>query len=181
MTSEIWRPVPFAPYYQASSEGRVRSLDRWVPHSVSGYVLRNGQILKQTVNTTDRLQVVLHVEGKAVNKSVHSIVCSAFYGPAPDNKPWALHRNGDHRDNRAVNLYWGDPGENAKDMVRHGNHRESRETHCIRGHEKTPENMYVRPDGRGRMCRACVSMRSKKYNQERTLLNRRRGLGDVSE
>lgn len=28
-------------------------------------------------------------------------------------------------------------------------------THCIRGHEFTEENTYVRPGGRKRMCRTC--------------------------
>lgn len=30
---------------------------------------------------------------------------------------------------------------------------------CQRGHEFTPDNTYVRPDGRGRECRACRTAR----------------------
>jgi hypothetical protein len=32
----------------------------------------------------------------------------------------------------------------------------ARKTHCVRGHAFTPENTYVRPEGRGRQCRACM-------------------------
>lgn len=34
-------------------------------------------------------------------------------------------------------------------------HNKVRETHCIRGHELTPENTFTRRDGR-RRCRACM-------------------------
>lgn len=34
----------------------------------------------------------------------------------------------------------------------------AKKTHCSRGHELAGGNLYVRPDGRGRMCRACVAL-----------------------
>lgn len=33
----------------------------------------------------------------------------------------------------------------------------SNKTHCVNGHEFTPENTYERPDGTGRHCRACMN------------------------
>lgn len=33
--------------------------------------------------------------------------------------------------------------------------RRAQQTHCMRGHEFTPENTYVYRDGRARKCRAC--------------------------
>lgn len=38
-------------------------------------------------------------------------------------------------------------------------------THCVHGHEFTPENTYTRPDGRGRACRACNATRSQTWRQ----------------
>lgn len=37
----------------------------------------------------------------------------------------------------------------------------ARQTHCIHGHEFTPENTYYRPDRYGRMCIACRDFRAK--------------------
>jgi hypothetical protein len=35
----------------------------------------------------------------------------------------------------------------------------SRQTHCINGHEFSPENTYLRTDGQGRQCRECKRLR----------------------
>lgn len=34
-------------------------------------------------------------------------------------------------------------------------------THCDKGHEYTENNVYIRPDGKGRMCRSCAAVREK--------------------
>lgn len=36
-------------------------------------------------------------------------------------------------------------------------------THCRHGHEYTPENTYIRPEGEGRGCRACTRINQQKY------------------
>lgn len=38
-----------------------------------------------------------------------------------------------------------------------------RHTHCVRGHELVGENVYVRPDGQGRMCQVCKRERRKRH------------------
>lgn len=35
-------------------------------------------------------------------------------------------------------------------------------THCGSGHELTPENVYIRPDGQGKQCRLCNAVRGSK-------------------
>ena len=41
-------------------------------------------------------------------------------------------------------------------------------THCKNGHEWTPENTYIRPDGDGRQCIACNGLRSnQRYHTKR--------------
>lgn len=43
---------------------------------------------------------------------VARLVCEAFHGPAPEDKPYCLHRDEDSRNNRSKNLYWGTQQEN---------------------------------------------------------------------
>lgn len=40
-------------------------------------------------------------------------------------------------------------------------------THCVNGHEFTPENTYVRPDGKGlRQCKTCAVARTKAWRDK---------------
>lgn len=169
-SGEIWMPIPNLPYYQASSRGRIRSLTRWVCRA-GVYVLREGMVLTPRENTTGRLQVSVYQDSKAQSRSVHSLVCEAFYGPKPEDKPFACHLNGDHLDNRPENLYWGSPTDNAQDTIRHGRNHLANRTHCIRGHEYTENNTYLRPDRRGRQCRKCIKVRGN-TQQDKTRLKR---------
>jgi hypothetical protein len=40
-------------------------------------------------------------------------------------------------------------------------------SHCLRGHEFTPENIYHRPDNHRRQCRACVRIRAARSSARR--------------
>ncbi|MBF6630663.1 MAG: HNH endonuclease [Comamonas sp.] len=51
---------------------------------------------------------------------VHRLVCMAFHGEPPSDKPLARHLNGVSTDNRAANIAWGDHKDNAADAIRHG-------------------------------------------------------------
>lgn len=61
-------------------------------------------------------------------------------------------------------LWLGDNRANQTDAAIKGRQRLQSETHCVNGHEYTPENTYRRP-GRpaGRDCRACIRERSAKH------------------
>lgn len=98
---EEWRPIPGLNGYQASSLGRVRSLDRYLRlrRSPNGYW-------------------VVTVSGK--NRTVNWVVCSAFHGPPPTESHQSAHWDGDKDNNTPGNLRWATPKENEADKVRHG-------------------------------------------------------------
>lgn len=153
--TERWLPVVgYEGYYEVSSAGRVRSLDRWIP-----YVDRRkprfwvGQIRK--INLVKGYpHLMLKRQDRGLNVYVHTLVCEAFYGPRPAPDWEVRHLNGDPQDNRATNLSWGTKKQNAQDSIRHGTNKELNKTRCKYEHEFTDEN--TRRDSRGRRwCRAC--------------------------
>lgn len=106
--TEEWRPVPGFLMVEASNRGRVR---------------RDGRILTPRPHPYDgRWSVYIGRAGGGNYQSllVGRLVCLAFHGPPPTDKPNALHRNGIPTDDRPSNLYWGTSVDNATDMVRHG-------------------------------------------------------------
>lgn len=66
------------------------------------------------------------------------------------------HLDGDTWNNDISNLVASCPPCNRKRAPRRPPRKA---THCTHGHEFTPENTYVRPDGTGRQCRACARRR----------------------
>lgn len=148
-THELWLPVVGYTGYEVSDLGRVRSLDRVLP---CGDKMRHhkGRILKPGKAPKGGHRFV--GLGGGQSQYVHRLVMEAFVGPCPDGLE-VRHLNGDPDDNRVRNLAYGTHAENALDMLRHGNNCNARKTHCINGHEFTPENLAPRKDGR--RCRKC--------------------------
>jgi hypothetical protein len=96
--------------YQASDQGRIRSLSRDIPHPKPGVVRRwAGRVLIPGV-----CRGYLHVKlggGDGVSK-VHRIVLCAFSPRADSASMQVNHKNGDKSDNRLLNLEWATPKEN---------------------------------------------------------------------
>lgn len=106
-------------------------------------------------------------ENPTVSVYVHHSVAEAFLGPRP-NGMQIRHLDGDKLNNRVGNLRYGTPSENVRDVLRHGRHFQANQTHCIHGHEFTPENTYVSPSTGGRVCLACkFSEETKEKNRVR--------------
>lgn len=102
MSEITWRPHPVHTSYEASSDGRIRSLK-------SG-----GRILKPSRRRpNDRYQ---HVVVDGVTIRVHTFVCEAFHGLKPSPEMWVRHLNDIGDDNRPENLVWGTPSQNQDDM-----------------------------------------------------------------
>lgn len=179
-SSEEWRKVAgFEEFYEVSSLGRIRSLDRVVhyPDGRRGYT-KPGVILRPTVHPGDKYcRIALYRDGKCRRRVLlHVLILETFVGQRPEGYE-ARHLNGDGSDNRLVNLQWGTSSENTYDLVRHGTHNNARKTHCKHGHEYTPENTMPQTKG-GRQCRECHRIRHRrnvdKYRPKKLEAQRRR-------
>lgn len=162
-TNEIWKAIDgYEGHYEVSNLGRVRSLDRIVNnHGKSDR--RVGKIRVLTPNDSGHLLLILYRDGVRDRVQVHRLVALAFLGHGLDGQV-VCHRNGQPADNHVENLYWGTLSENMRDAIRHGTNAMARKTHCIRGHEFTPENTYTPPGATSpRACRECSRARSMAY------------------
>ena len=108
--------MPGHPNYEASSLGRVRSVDRTFIDSIGRQYSLPGVVLRPT-RQGRYLKVALGADNTI---AVHIVVCSAFHGPRPAGKHGVAHGNGDCHDNRAANLRWATVTENHADKARHG-------------------------------------------------------------
>jgi hypothetical protein len=149
--SEGWKPVPgYEGYYEVSTLGRVRSLERWARNRRTQEV-----IMRARAKHDGHMQIILRRDGAAKTFLVHRLVLLAFVdGGMPGEE--VLHRDGDPSNNALYNLRWGTKSENMLDQVRHGVHRESRKRSCPSGHLYTPENTYMPPGKNHRICRECA-------------------------
>ena len=87
---EIWRPVGWLGFFEASSWGRIRA----VPSC---------KIKPQTLAKSGFLVVNLYAVGRQNVRNVQSVIAEAFLGPRPAGF-MVLHRNGMRIDNRSANL-----------------------------------------------------------------------------
>lgn len=110
---EEWRVIAEAPDYEVSDRGRVR---RCNPDWQGKYLgrLRRPNFLRGYARYN------LRVGGKAILRSAHYLVCSAFNGPRPDPSFHCAHRDDDKSNNCPDNLYWATPKQNMADAIRNG-------------------------------------------------------------
>ncbi|CAL67452.1 NUMOD4 motif-containing HNH endonuclease [Christiangramia forsetii] len=99
LKDEFWLPIPkYEQFYKVSNLGRVQSLDRqrWTG---SGYHLKEGIILKQSLTTTGYLRVNLCEKGNRKVWKVHQLVAITFLS----HTPCGLIRVVDHIDGNPLN------------------------------------------------------------------------------
>lgn len=113
---ETWAAVPGAPGYEASTAGRVRSIDRQL---VCGRRCL-GTVLRPYITGRGYRLVRLRINGKTASKSVHAIVALTFIGPRPSPMHHVAHGDGIPGNNALANLRYATPAENEADKVRHG-------------------------------------------------------------
>lgn len=113
-TEETWKDIPdYEVLYAVSSFGRIRSYDRLIDRSASGfgsYTLR-GRIIKSRIDSDGYVLVDLNSGSKKKTFKVHRLVAEAFI-PNPENLPHVDHSDGDRQNNRLTNLKWSSVKEN---------------------------------------------------------------------
>lgn len=124
MDSEIWKDIHgFEGQYQISSFGRVKSLDRILPHKTHGTWHIKERILKTGRSGPGKkkyLIVQLHVgHGQMDSRTVHRLVAESFI-PNPLNLPQVNHKDGNTENNHVSNLEWVTELENVDHAWQNG-------------------------------------------------------------
>lgn len=117
---EIWKPIPkFEGCYEASNQGRIKSLERTVNRRGNTTRIVPGIILAPIVNDKGYVVVNLNKDGRKSRKRVSIIIASLFVDN-PDNLPEVNHDDGNKLNNAANNLSWTDRSGNMQHAYRTG-------------------------------------------------------------
>ena len=172
VTSERWLPVVgYEENYLVSNWGNVWSRPR--------ATTRGGLLKLQDAKHGYKI-VRLTLNGKQKTKKVHQLVLEAFGPPRPEGA-LCRHLDGDPSNNRwPENLCWGTYPENAEDSRRHGTMAHANDTHCSKGHEYTPENLYWTTK-HGRVCRICQRIAARDCQRLRRAALRKFGVERLSD
>lgn len=114
---EIWKPIPdWEKYYEVSTLGRVRSLNRVVNTKGGRTKIHKGIVLAYG-NSNGYRTVRLRLMTIDQTRLVHRLVAFAFIKQIKGKKH-VNHINGIKTDNRVENLEWCTPSENEKHSYR---------------------------------------------------------------
>ncbi|GGV36565.1 hypothetical protein GCM10010293_39900 [Streptomyces griseoflavus] len=97
--------------------------------------------------------------GKLRNRQAHCVIYEATVGRIPAG----LELDHTCKVVACVNPAHLEPVTRLENMRR----RYATYTHCVNGHEFTPENTYIKPASGHRDCRACIRTRVAKYQAKR--------------
>ena len=100
---EVWLPVAISPDLLVSNLGRIKNK--------KGMILRRNPCKRKGY-----IQIGININNVYKNIAVHILVARAFISN-PENKPHVNNINGIKHDNRADNLEWVTPKENAERRV----------------------------------------------------------------
>ena len=108
--TEIFKPIPEYPGYEASNLGRIRSQHR---------ASKPNHILSHELQHRGYHRVTLRVGNKTVKRRVHRLVLMAHVGPCPEGYECS-HLDGCRLNNRLDNLKWVSQLENDREKEKHG-------------------------------------------------------------
>lgn len=103
--NEIWKAIPgYEGYYEVSSIGNVRSLDRVIENGRMG-IFKRGKILKQKPDKDGYLRVSITKDNKRHKTGVHRLVALAFC-EKEDGLDCVNHKDENKQNNHYSNLEW---------------------------------------------------------------------------
>lgn len=108
---EEWRPVRGTKYYEVSSLGRVRSLERMVPNGPYSFRVVATRLLKQSVSN-GYMRCSVHR-----NACVHRLVAEAFVKGEEDGLV-VNHKDGNRANNIPDNIEWVTSSDNQRHSYR---------------------------------------------------------------
>lgn len=117
---EEWLSVVGDDMYEVSSDGQVRSVDRYVRSKGDSQQFRHGRLLKiHHFKTKDNTNDYCYVVMRDKNMLVHRLVAEAFI-PNPLNLPCVNHLDGNKDNNSVSNLAWCTYQENTRHAIANG-------------------------------------------------------------
>ena len=110
--TETWKPIPSTGgMYEASSLGRIRSIDREVGHRWGGTATKKGRVLSPIVDRDGYHTVSICRAGTGRRLRVHRLVAETFH---PGGCGEVNHKDFDKANNRPENLEWVAHAENQR-------------------------------------------------------------------
>lgn len=121
---EKWKDIPnYEGFYQASTFGRIRSLDRTVMQQNShGFISSHnfhGRIITPNINNHGYLYLCLCKDGKHWYAKVHRLIAMTFL-PNLQNLSDVNHKDGNKTNNQVGNLEWCSHSDNQKHAIKVG-------------------------------------------------------------
>jgi len=110
----IIKPIPSIDGAYANDFGQIKlpECEAIMPHGgVRKYKTKwvYGSLRKATPTARHSYYGTIH---RGRNYKIHRLVCEAFHGPAPEDKPVVIHIDEDSTNNKPSNLRWGTQKEN---------------------------------------------------------------------
>ena len=108
------------------------------------------------------------INGKTKTYRAHRYIYEYVNGPIPESLV-VCHTCDTPRCVNPDHLWLGTVSDNAMDAVNKKRHGMTKKTHCPKGHEYTPENIYTRANRArfARECRLCRRIKSKSCEQRK--------------
>lgn len=121
--TEVWKEIPgYEGYYEASTFGNIRSMDRILNCPWGEVYPAKGKPKAMCKDKYGYLYVGLSKGRKKRHLTVHRLIALTFI-PNPNNKPCIDHIDGDKTNNRVDNLRWCSVKENNSNPITRERHK----------------------------------------------------------